>query len=952
MSESEPTSRLKDFIAAKAIDREKICPSNDRISIIAVLEEIELLVARDAQEASNAATLIAQHLEEAECGDLVARAMRAGATASAYLGRHDDSLELTRSARNTAQQAGVAVEAARALVAGMHALCKTGRIDEAIADGEQARSELLAAEEPMLAARVDLNLGNVFKVRGEVDKALQHLDRVIDVLPENDQIRPHALNTVGECRLLLDDHVGADAAFREAADLLGEGGGLASGIVIGNRADVASREGRLQDAIDLFAEARQRCADFGAEGHVARLVIEAAEALEHSGLHDEALAELEAALPKLESANLAFETARSFLALGRLHLRAHRHELATECLNTATLKFNNLGNNLQANRALLAAAEACIVTGRLDEAAVRLAMVSRSSGGPFDEALLAHHEGLLHEANGRFDDALQSAQRAYDTAEPLQIRPLMVDLQARLSWLLRKTGNLEAAIEAGRNATEQAEVIRCGFQGDRLRAAFLASRIAAHEAYVAALIDAGDPANTRLAFEVVERARSRGLIERISHHLDGKETLRPDDMEVDELRKRLNVLYAALAKDGLEDQRRLRSTQRQREIDALEIRLDRRLVELERAAPAIDHPLSTSDVEKSIPKGTALIEYFLVGGELLVFTILDSELKVTHLDIPEHVLEDQVTELHFQCRRRLRGDPGPVLERRMQASCQSILRQLHDSIVEPLPASVREASRWLVVPHGPLVAVPFHALMDGEEYLIDHILIATAPSAAAAIRLADTEDRGEGALVATVGDELAPSIRDEGNAVAAMHPGAIRYDDASATVESVLAALARVRIAHIACHGRFLAGSPRSSGLRLADRWLTVRDIHELPATPPIVILSGCETGLHPRDGADELLGLTRGFAAGGSRAVVASLWSVHDAASTKLMTSMHECLATECLKPELQVSSALRDAQLGLRNERPHPAFWAPFFCSECPPMNEAAHTVANIEHREGVVR
>ena len=238
----------------------------------------------------------------------------------------------------------------------------------------------------------------------------------------------------------------------------------------------------------------------------------------------------------------------------------------------------------------------------------------------------------------------------------------------------------------------------------------------------------------------------------------------------------------------------------------------------------------------------------------------------------------------------------------------------------------------MVVPHGALVSMPFHALLDEDTFLMDRTCIATAPSAAVAVRLGKSTDRGQGTLVATVSDALAPAIQEEGLAVADLHHDVIRIHDDEVTAERLLEELARARIAHVACHGRFLAGSPRSSGLRLADRWLTVRDIHELDSAPEIVILSGCETGLHPGDGANELLGLTRGFAAGGSRAVVASLWSVHDTASTRLMTNMHHQLAESIGEAPLQVAQALRSAQISLREERPHPAFWAPFFCAECP--------------------
>ena len=266
----------------------------------------------------------------------------------------------------------------------------------------------------------------------------------------------------------------------------------------------------------------------------------------------------------------------------------------------------------------------------------------------------------------------------------------------------------------------------------------------------------------------------------------------------------------------------------------------------------------------------------------------------------------------------------------MQSACEDVLRTLHRQLVDPLPSSVRSAPRWLLVPHGPLSAVPFHALLSDDGYVLDRNMITTSPSAAMAIRLASTRVHGEGVVVATVSDRNAPLIHQEGENVAAFHRDVTRLDGEAATSDAVLAGLARARVAHLACHGRFLPGSPRSSGLRLADRWVTVRDIRELPATPSVVVLSGCETGLHPQLGANEILGLARAFAMRGTRTVVASLWSAHDSASTSLMTSMHASIAEAVSQEDLALGHALAEAQKSLRDEKPHPAYWAPFFCAE----------------------
>ena len=106
---------------------------------------------------------------------------------------------------------------------------------------------------------------------------------------------------------VLDDLAAADTAFSKVVELLGENGGLATAIAMGNRADVAAREGRIQDALDLFATSREHCQSMQAGNHVARLMVESAEALETGGLHDEARSELEQALPELEQHGLAMK---------------------------------------------------------------------------------------------------------------------------------------------------------------------------------------------------------------------------------------------------------------------------------------------------------------------------------------------------------------------------------------------------------------------------------------------------------------------------------------------------------------------------------------------------------------------------------------------------------------------------------------------------------------------
>lgn len=919
----ETAPRLDRFLGANPEERTAML--RDDAVRIEVVESVERLVARDAGRAAEAGRRIG---EASDDGTTVARALRATTTALAYLGRFDEAIGAALEARDRALVAGDPVEAARALVAAMHPRCETGRLDEAIEGGETARRELIAAGADDLAVRVDLNLGNIRKMQGDAERALEHLDRVLAALDAADPIRPHALNAVGECRHVLDDLPAADAAFAEAASRLGADGGLAAAIVLGNRADVAAREGRLQDALDHFTEARRRCDDLGAESHAARLRVESGEALLFGGLLDEARVDLEAALPVLERLGMGFERARALSALARIDLQSARLDAAIERADEARSAFLGVANRRLADRAALLAVEACLANGAIDAADARLtSMPTKAPEDPTDATWIGTlvMRAALADARGRGAEALASARAALDVADTLGVGPLIIECGSRLASLQLRHESTETALETAREAIRRIEGLRAGIVANRLRSAFLASRTEAYEVLVESLVARGDEASCREAFEVVERARSRGLLDRL---VGGLQSAGGDDAagEIAALRRRLLGLYAAMDDDGPDEQRRRRSDARQTEIDALEIRLDRLMLEVERRSTPIDAAMPLETLASSLAEGEALIEFFAVGDRMLAFTVLDGRLDVVPLPLDVRSLGELVTELHFQCRRRLRGEPGPGLERRMRTATENVLRALHESTVRPLPESVRTAPRWLVVPHGPLAAVPFHALLDDDGFVLDRTIVATAPSAAVAVRLASMPARGDGVLIATVADDRAPAIREEGDLVSATHHASTRLDADSATADGVLAGLSTARIAHLACHGRFLPGSPRSSGLRLADRWVTVRDIHELAATPSVVVLSGCETGLHPQAGAHELLGLARAFAAGGSRAVVASLWSVHDASATGLMTEMHAAIA----RGVEDIAEALTESQRRLRIDRTHPAHWAPFFCSQ----------------------
>jgi hypothetical protein len=99
-----------------------------------------------------------------------------------------------------------------------------------------------------------------------------------------------------------------------------------------------------------------------------------------------------------------------------------------------------------------------------------------------------------------------------------------------------------------------------------------------------------------------------------------------------------------------------------------------------------------------------------------------------------------------------------------------------------------------------------------------------------------------------------------------------------------------------------------------------------------LVTLSACQTDMGKLNVGDDVTGLSRAFIYAGAHSVVASLWSVDDAATAALMQRFYENLAAGMGKAQ-----ALTAAQVSVRNDADHrewrhPFYWAAFVLSGDP--------------------
>jgi CHAT domain-containing protein len=176
-------------------------------------------------------------------------------------------------------------------------------------------------------------------------------------------------------------------------------------------------------------------------------------------------------------------------------------------------------------------------------------------------------------------------------------------------------------------------------------------------------------------------------------------------------------------------------------------------------------------------------------------------------------------------------------------------------------------------------------------------------------------------LVLGIPDERAPQILGEVQSVASLLPHTELFVGKQATSQLLREKGPECGLLHIATHGVYRQDNPMFSGIKLGDGYLNLYDLYQMRLGARLVTLSGCATGMNFVAAGDELLGLQRGLFCAGATSLLLSLWDVHDRSTSELMDHFYQGFTQTG-----DAAGSLRAAMLHLRNQNPHPYFWAPF--------------------------
>jgi CHAT domain-containing protein len=918
--------------------------------------EMDRIVGRDL----NLAGVLADRVERvAEAlGDSLSLAFASAARARVlhHTGRHLEADRLYQGAIDTLNGAKLKAEAAVIQKQRVDALKHLGRYDEALRVANAAR-RVLSRKDPIELAQLETNVGNIYYQLDRYNKALEHYDRAREIFSTAGEDSMRAFVDFSRSNIFTEKDRPEEAlALLESAASAWERSGstLLAAQARFHIAYLQFLRGNYNLALAGYGEAREQLDRLGSRQLVAFCCLDMSETLLALNAFDEAVESAATARTDFESLGMQYEAAKATM-IHALALGAQRQfDEAQAGLLRARDAFTASGNSTFAALADSYLAQLAIARGEPEEAAARASSSLRVFARQRINTRSAHIKLLQARAAyqmGERAKAARMARAALGLIEGLFAPGIAYQCHHLLGRIERDRKRAAAARDSFRLAVESVEKMRGGIVADEFKATFLRDKIEAYEDAIASCLDAGTPEMVEEAFRLVESAKSRSLADLLARYVRGREETRGNENGTrSETRARLARLIEELnwysSQAGMEEDK---GTQRSAEVacgyrqavarcERQIARMFRRLehentgfAEIQRMRPA-----TVEDLSQTLERGEVAVEYFTTAGHVSAFIATRDRVKVARAIASRADVERALGALRFQIEKFNYG--AEYVEAhfsQLRRSMGEHLDELYDLIFAPVE-SMLESDRLIVIPHGALHYVPFHALRDRDHHLIERYEISYAPSAAvlrlcrarsaesrARRAVSDSESEiASGSMVALgVLDGGTPNIEDEIETLGSLFPDAVKLTGGDATRENLLKLAPRARFLHLASHGYFRRDNPMFSFLKLADSNLHFYGLLDLKLDAEMVTLSACHTGVNMIFPGDELHGLMRGFLYAGAPSLVASLWAVSDNSTAEFMREMYRRIKAGAPK-----RTALREAQLAIKDSYGHPYYWAPF--------------------------
>ncbi len=582
-----------------------------------------------------------------------------------------------------------------------------------------------------------------------------------------------------------------------------------------------------------------------------------------------------------------------------------------------------------------------------------------------DEAEFFYFLGRLALETGDYEKAAESLETALvisqKTGDPLGTANVLFE-QSRVNL---KTKKLDTAQEKIRTALEIIEELRFSTADIRVRMKFSTTLQSFYQHYILLLMEMhrrdASKNYDRKALEISEKARARGLIDR----LERRRIIQTNKITPALLEREQNLrdkLTAALA---------LRNTGNSKEKNAEIQKVSNEFLEIEseinRSGKAISlSTLSVDEIQQNLDDDTILLEYALLEKESFLWFVSKNEFK--SFQLPSAEKTEKMAREVYACISK------------PNFSCPAKIAEFSQILLSPVAQDIKN-KRLIIVKEGFLQYISFAALFSpnptlktpknkstvagySNQFLIETNEIITLPSASLLSFLrrgtranprktlavfADpvySEDdarigkiKRENTFVSENSGVKLPRLfasHFEAQRISALldEPDLLKKSGLQASRQAVFDAnLQNFRIIHFAVHALVDDRQPELSSIALSfydqegvkiNGFLRANEILSLNLNADLVVLSACQSGLGKQLKGEGIVSLAHSFFSAGAKSLIVSLWDVDDKVTAELMTRFYHKYLVENKK----ISTALQEAQIEIMRDKRwnSPYYWSAF--------------------------
>lgn len=869
------------------------------------------------------------------------RAVALHIEANAYrlLAEYKRSLTLYEEASDLYRTLDMELEAARVAVGQIDALGYLGSYEQALTLARWASDVFIVAGDQYALSKMLMNRGNIHARLGQFAEARTLYAQARTIFRDNNNARYLAILDVNDAIALtyLDDFREAEKLYQSAQIYFAEQkmSNHVAHISV-NLGHLYFAQGNYQQSLRALKRAKQIYTQQQNTIDLAYVDLHRSDNYLALNLWQESLETARSARDTFAEAGMPWETAVLWLneAVALAHMP--NQQPPDMLWDEARKHFQQAGNELWQAMTDIYQANNEIRIGQLETARTRTQQARAIFRQKELRGRTAHCDVLLGNIalqNGELSQALYHFDQAQKQLAHADIASVAYACYFGLGQTAVQQKNLPQAHLYFQKAIAYIERLQAAIGSEDYKIAFFSDKLQVYEALVQLCLTQTKSPAIAEAFEISEQAKSRALLDTIARKKRPTKTKRESDLteQKNRLKQELNWYYNRL-NESQPDSTPLTPQQIAEMTDAITRREHAlgKLIKQWRSpdlANAPNNPIWTvtlSQIQALIPPETLLLAYFIAQDEIYVFGIRHDDIWAVPLNANEAQILTAMDDLHFQFNK---FQYGAAYQKRHSASMQrqadEALSQLYSALITPFSERLSNIKALVIIPHRYLHAVPFHALYDGHNYLIDEFTVSYAPSTTILYRTLtmETAETNQQPVIMGIDDPLIPQAVAEAESLANLFPNANLYLGEAARTEHLIEAEQSPTFLHLSTHATFRADNPLFSAIKLANGWLDVNDIYDLKMSPPLVTLSACETGRTQLSVGDEFEGLSRGFFASGAQTLLMSMWMAEDQATAQLMTHFYQNLLNG--QP---ANCALHAAQQTIKQLHPHPFHWAAF--------------------------